>query len=76
MDRLILSSKVGTFYFYPGTLLSHAKLIRDTIMGQILSPKGKYRVSGELSATEYIREEVGGPAALVPFAFYPSSGRR
>lgn len=42
--RLILSSRVGTFYFYPDARMSHAKLVRDAVMGQILNPDPEYRM--------------------------------
>ena len=38
-DTYTLSCKVGKFQFAASTHLSHAKLIRDTIMGQLLVPK-------------------------------------
>jgi hypothetical protein len=36
---VILTSKLGRFEFDDNVLLSHAKLIRDTVVGQWYSPK-------------------------------------
>lgn len=35
------TSKIGKFYFPKGTPLSHAKLVRDTVTGQWLSPRDR-----------------------------------
>ena len=38
-EAVILTSKIGKFEFEDDVLLSHAKVIRDTVVGQWLSPK-------------------------------------
>ena len=68
-DDIILECKVGRFLFDPNTPLSHTKLVRDTVMGQMLNPKpGDPRVFDEQSAREYV-QSCSGSFAMTPFAF-------
>lgn len=68
-----LTNQFGIFVFAEGTLLSHAKLIRDTITGQHYNPDPTNTApvkSGE-QARAFMRS-VNGPASKVPFAFVRS----
>lgn len=40
-EQLTLTSKIGRFYFDRDTRLSRAKLVRDTVTGQWLSPRDR-----------------------------------
>jgi len=76
-DRLILNSKAGTFYFFRDALMSHAKLIRDAITGEIMNPKRSHKkIRNSADAVQYIVSECAGTFAKVPFTFVPSSERR
>lgn len=52
---MTLTSKIGQFHFHPETPLSIAKLIRDTVMGQVLAPAPNSR---RLRSTEDVDEFV------------------
>lgn len=72
MRDIIMDCKVGRFVFARDVVLSRAKLVRDSVMGQILSPDRKcVSISNADEAREFMREDVGGPASQVLFDFYP-----
>lgn len=71
-DRLILASKAGTFYFFRDAILSHAKLIRDAVTGEVLNPKrSRKKIRNSADAVEYILSECAGTFTKVPFTFVP-----
>lgn len=50
-----MTSRFGTFYFYSSVILSHAKLIRDTITGQAFFPAmGTRRITSAQEAYDFI----------------------
>lgn len=64
---MILTSAIGKFTFDDKTVLSHAKLVRDTVVGQMLNPKQDCRrVKDDVDACELILD-FGGVLAQVPF---------
>ena len=76
-DTITLDSKVGRFVFFKDTPLSHAKLIRDAVMNQVLQPSYKKIKTGQ-DAVNYIRHNCAGSYSDTIFSFYPapSFGRR
>lgn len=68
MADLVLTSKLGTFVFDKNTILSKAKLIRDSITGQFFTPRpGEPRITTELSAQDYARNHLGQNICDIPF---------
>lgn len=66
---LILTSKLGTFYFDNKTVWSKAKLIRDAITGQYFSPKpNEPRIANEKSAQDYALHQLDRNLAEIAFA--------
>lgn len=52
-----MSSKVGTFFFEDGVPYSHARLIRDSVLGQILSPEpGMPKLKTEQDCKKFVRD--------------------
>lgn len=52
-----LTCKVGKFIFHDEVRLNTAKLIRDSVMGQMLNPKEGYpRLRSERDCIEYARQ--------------------
>ena len=71
-DDIVMDCKVGRFLFNPVTRLSHAKLVRDTVMGQMLNPvPGFKKVKTDQDARELI-QSCTGTFSLAPFEFQPS----
>ena len=69
-NDVIMTCKVGRFSFDRGVLLSHAKLVRDSIMAQILNPKPQFgKIKDEQSAREFVQNHCAGSFAHVPFSF-------
>lgn len=67
-----LTSKVGTFIFSKKTPLSVAKLVRDTVMGEVLgvqSPNGHSKIHSEADAQEFIKNAQSHILANVKFRF-------
>lgn len=65
---MMMSCAIGKFVFEEGTILSHAKLIRDSLMGQILSPEpGTPRIHSEQNCYDYVRNECGQQLAATRF---------
>jgi hypothetical protein len=77
-EAITLTSKVGRFVFKPDVILSHAKLIRDTVMAQILNPKpGLPSLRGNPSMEKIksmFTDDIGGPISQVSFEFIPVEG--
>lgn len=66
----ILRCKVGTFTFDKAETLSLCKLVRDTVMGQILVPKeNNPRVFNQETARSLIRASESAVLAQVGFDF-------
>lgn len=50
-----LTSAIGDFIFVKNTQLSHAKLVRDTVQGQILNPKpGETKLKSSYQIRQWI----------------------
>lgn len=65
---LILTCKIGKFTFEEGTPLSLAKLVRDTVMGQMLAPKSRERIiDNEDDAYAFIRSSDSALISRVAF---------
>lgn len=57
--ELTMTCKLGRFTFAEGTLLSRAKLLRDSVMGQFFNPKpSNPRLTNEESIYAYARNEL------------------
>jgi hypothetical protein len=70
-DTRTLDSKVGRFIFFKETPLSHAKLIRDAVMNQVLQPNYK-KIKTGADAVNYIRNNCAGSYSDTVFSFYPN----
>lgn len=69
-QRVIMSSKVGRFIFYPDVILSHAKLIRDAVTGQICNPNpNEMRIRMSSDAPKYVHSFCDGSHKHTPFTF-------
>lgn len=69
-NDVIMTCKVGRFSFDQGVILSHAKLIRDSVMRQILNPQSQFgKITDEHSAREFVQSHCTGSFAHVPFTF-------
>ena len=67
-DIMILTSKLGRFEFDDTVLLSHAKLIRDTVMGQWFSPRpGSKTLHTVDEALEFMRQHPTNLIAGITF---------
>lgn len=65
---LILTSKLGTFYFNRNTILSKAKLIRDSITGQFFHPRpNEPKVVDEKTAQFYALHQLDRNLAEIQF---------
>lgn len=61
---------VGKFGFSKQVPLSHAKLIRDAVMGQILNPKSNEpRLRNSQDIYDYARDRLGHALARVSFTY-------
>ena len=61
--NITLVTQIGKFEFDAGTIMSHAKLVRDTIMGQVMDGQ---RIIPR-AAQKWIRENLEGPAKYTQF---------
>lgn len=71
-DHYTLTSTAGKFIFPKNTLLSHAKLIRDTITASFRGAiPGAPRIDARKAqfAPRWIRENLAGPIAQAGIAF-------
>lgn len=67
-DYYVLTSAVGKFTFSKEVVLSHAKLIRDSVTAQRLKPQpGLMLIRSAHEATTFMLEHVAGPASRVNF---------
>lgn len=70
---MILTSAVGRFAFADDTPVSHAKMIRDSVVGAVLSPpEGMKKIRTEEEAYGYIRDEFGHVLSNVSFSLVMS----
>lgn len=73
---MILTCEIGTFRFDSGQPLSHMKLVRDTVMAQVLQPN--YDRGEKLNTTRkinaYVLNRMIGPASRTTFKFTPAPG--
>lgn len=67
---MILTSSLGRFEFDDHTLLAHAKLIRDSVVGQWFNPKpGNQRLHTLTDIEEFVRAHSSTIIAGIKFAF-------
>lgn len=57
---MTLTSKVGKFIFDDEMPISKAKLIRDTVMGQILNPQDGRKIKTDDQAFNFARDSFPG----------------
>lgn len=67
-DDMTLTCKLGRFTLSKKVPLSHAKLLRDSVMGQFFNPQGGHRIVDEASAQDYAYEHLGRDLAKIPFS--------
>jgi hypothetical protein len=63
-----LTSTIGVFSFHRETLMSHAKLVRDTIMYSLLNGES---IRAQ-TAQRWFREHTDGPAKHTEFVWTPA----
>lgn len=69
-----LTSPAGRFFFSTEVILSHAKLVRDTITASFMGALGDTpRVTKERNPVTWIRTYLDGPARDTPFEWEPPS---
>ncbi len=61
--NITLVTPIGKFEFDAGTIMSHAKLVRDTIMGAVMTGE---RIIPR-AAQRWVRENVEGPVKYTEF---------
>lgn len=66
-----LTSSIGDFVFVSGTRTSHAKLIRDTVMGEVNNPESRVKLTNGTQAREYFKNKFPQTLGLVKFSFRP-----
>ena len=65
---MTLYSKLGAFIFESGTNMRHAKLVRDTVMGQVFNPKpGSKRLVTLNDCFEFMKNHESKVLAAIPF---------
>lgn len=70
---MILTSPVGRFTFDDGVPISHCKIVRDSVVGAILSPpEGTPRIKTEQEAYGYVRDSFGQVLSDVTFVLVMS----
>lgn len=68
IEKLTFTSPIGNFTFDEDTLLIHAQLVRDTVVGQWLDPKqGTQRIKTVDEAYKFIRDHDSAIIAGVGF---------
>lgn len=69
--QITLVSPVGHFVFHRSVILSHAKLIRDAVMGQILNPKPNLpRLRNSEDIYSFVQEHLGRTLEGVSFKYH------
>jgi hypothetical protein len=66
-----LGSKVGKFTFEENTPMSHAKVVRDTVMANVMGCGEQRPVKNNHGAVELIRYNLEGPAKHTVFTWFP-----
>lgn len=63
-----ITSPIGDFIFASGTPLSHAKLVRNTVQGQILDPKpGSPKLVESAQIRRWIRDQFAKSMGNIKF---------
>lgn len=69
-NEVTFVTPVGRFVFQRTVPLSHAKLIRDAVMGQILNPKSNEpRLRNSQDIYDYARDRLGHALARISFTY-------
>jgi hypothetical protein len=71
VNGFILTSPAGSFTFPPGTIMSHAKLVRDFITTMVVDPSAENPPRPE-RARAYVYEHMNGPAKNTMFTWQPN----
>lgn len=65
---ITFTTRMGNFTFDKDILLSKAKLIRDSVVGQFFNPKpNEPRIRNEQDAHDYVRNHLGRDLEWIPF---------
>lgn len=68
VSKFTLTSKMGSFIFNDPVILSHAKLIRDSITGQFFSPApNEPKIGTADEAKRYAKHHIEGKISEIPF---------
>lgn len=69
--EITLTSQLCHFTFSSDVVLSHAKLIRDTVMGQVFTPKrGGRRIKNSQDIYNFVKHDCDEQLAKIPFTVY------
>lgn len=66
-SNMTMTTKIGNFTFRKDVPLSHAKLLRDSVLGQFLNPQGGGRITCEAEAQDFAYEHLGRDLSCIPF---------
>jgi hypothetical protein len=67
---MVFTTAVGRFTFDPGTPLSQCKIVRDSVIGGVLSPpEGTRKLKTAQEAYDYVRDSFGHVLSDVKFSF-------
>lgn len=69
-NEVTFVTPVGKFVFQRTVPLAHAKLIRDSVMGQILNPKSNEpRLRNSKDIYDFARDRLGHALARISFTY-------
>lgn len=69
-EEFTLVTPIGKFVFHKSTRMAHAKLIRDSVMGQILNPKSNEpRLRNSRDIYDYARDRLGHVLSRISFTY-------
>ena len=75
IEKLTFTSPIGQFTFAPDTLLIHAQLVRDTVVGQWLDPKPNTpRLKKLDDVYQFIRNHDSAVLAKIQFTLVLNEG--
>lgn len=70
VNEVTLVTPIGKFVFPKTVPLAHAKLIRDSVVGQILNPKSNEpRLRSSRDIYDYARDRLGHTLARISFTY-------
>jgi hypothetical protein len=74
---MVFTTAVGRFTFDEGTPMSHCKIVRDAVIGGVLSPpEGTRKLKTPQEAYDYVRDAFGHVLSDVTFSFVMTGADR